>query len=184
MFLPAYKLAWISNDELLYLQSMEQTIAAPRLLKARHPWTEASQAPAKVGMRLNAAGSGVGKFRYYVSMVAIPNFVRATERAACVETERQMTLAAIALKRYQLRHGRLPTSLPALVPEFLLAAPCDPMSGKDLCYRLKPDGCFVLYSVGRDGKDEGGDATPVSGTAFGLWEGRDVVWPVAADQAQ
>jgi hypothetical protein len=93
-----------------------------------------------------------------------------------------MTLAAIALRRYQLRHGKLPTSLEELVPEFLPAVPYDYMSATPLRYRLKPDGSYVLYSVGEDGKDDGGDPTPTPGASPGLWGGRDVVWPSPATE--
>jgi hypothetical protein len=77
-----------------------------------------------------------------------------------------------------LKNGRLPASLAALVPEFAASAPIDPMSGKPLCYRVNEDGTFLLYSVGEDGKDDGGDATPTAGSPPGLWTGRDAVWPV------
>jgi hypothetical protein len=56
------------------------------------------------------------------------------------------------------------------------------MSGKSLCYRLKPDGSFLLYSVGEDGKDDGGDPKPAGGNRYGLWGGRDAVWPMAASE--
>ena len=70
--------------------------------------------------------------------------------------------------------------LAALVPEFLTAIPHDPMSGKLLIYRLRPDGAFLLYSVGLDGRDDGGDPRPGAGGKPGLWEGLDAVWPDAA----
>ena len=38
-------------------------------------------------------------------------------------TLHQMVSAAVALKRYELRHGQLPQSLALLVPEFLAQAP-------------------------------------------------------------
>lgn len=51
------------------------------------------------------------------------------------------------------------------------------MSAKPLRYRLNADGSFTLYSVGEDGRDDGGDPNSASGTnKFGLWEGRDAVW--------
>ena len=87
------------------------------------------------------------------------------------------------MKRFQLRHSGLPPSLESLTPELLPTPLYDPMSGKALCYRLKPDGGFLLYSVGEDGEDDGGDPRPSSGNTNGLWEGRDVVWPVAANPA-
>jgi hypothetical protein len=112
-------------------------------------------------------------------MMSIPNFSRAAQNAIRAETERQLTVAALAVTRFQVRHGRFPSNLKELVPEFLAADPYDPMSGKVLGYRLKPDGSFVLYSVGEDGIDNGGDASPTAGKKPGLWEGLDAVWPAA-----
>ncbi len=120
--------------------------------------------------------------RFFISVVSTPNYTKASERAVQTETERQMTLAAIALKRFQLRHGTLPPSLEALVPELLPAVPYDCMGAKPLGYRVKADGTYVLYSVGEDGKDDGGDPNPPPGTAAGLWGGRDAVWPSPATE--
>ena len=101
----------------------------------------------------------------------------AVRKAFQVQTQREMLGAAIALKRYELRHGELPPSLEALVPGFLPRLPRDYMNGKPLRYRLNPDGTFVLYSVGDDGVDDGGDPTPRTGKSFRMWFGRDAVWP-------
>ena len=40
-----------------------------------------------------------------------------------------MTIAAIALKRFQLKHGSHPAQLSELVPEFLTSVPLDPVDG-------------------------------------------------------
>lgn len=102
-------------------------------------------------------------------------------RIVQIESQRRMTVVAIAIKRYQIKHGTAPSSLAALVPDYLGDVPMDLMSGKSLCYRLKSDGTFLLYSTGEDGKDDGGDPRPKDGgTNYGLWEGRDAVWPAAA----
>jgi hypothetical protein len=74
-----------------------------------------------------------------------------------VETARQITMTAIALKRCELEHGSYPTNLDALVPKFLSAVPRDPVDGQPLRYRLLPDGAFRLYSVGENGADDGGN---------------------------
>ena len=59
--------------------------------------------------------------------------------------------------------------------------PIDLMSAKPLRYRLNADGSFTLYSVGEDGRDDGADARhPTKTNWFGLWEGRDAVWPATA----
>lgn len=64
-------------------------------------------------------------------------------------------LLAFALARYQRDHSRYPKTLDALAPKFLPTIPRDLFSGKPLVYRPAADG-YVLYSVGVNGKDDGG----------------------------
>ena len=67
------------------------------------------------------------------------------------------------------------------MPQFFPAVPIDLMSAKPLRHRLNVDGSFRLYSVGEDGRDDGGDPNSDSGTnKYGLWEGKDALWPAAA----
>ena len=63
--------------------------------------------------------------------------------------------AALAVERYRLKRGGLPASLQDLVPEYLKTVPLDPFDGKPLRFRKLGRG-FMVYSVGPDGKDEGG----------------------------
>ena len=54
------------------------------------------------------------------------------------------------------------------------------MDGRPLRYHLNPGGLFLLYSVGEDGVDNGGDTT-LSPDAHNNWSmGRDAVWPQPA----
>lgn len=68
-----------------------------------------------------------------------------------------LTLTGLAVERYRLAHDKLPESLSLLVPEFLDEVPQDYYGeeGETLKYRSEEDG-YVLYSVGRDGKDDKG----------------------------
>jgi hypothetical protein len=103
-------------------------------------------------------------------------------------TLHQMVSAAVALKRYELRHGQLPQSLALLVPEFLAQAPHDFMDGQPLRYRVNGDGSFALYSVGEDGQDDGGDSSAAVSDKErqneSPWAGRDWVWPRAVADAK
>jgi hypothetical protein len=97
------------------------------------------------------------------------------------EVRRELTTTALALKRYQLRHDQYPAELSALVPEFLPAIPRDPADGKPLRYQLKHAAEFLLYSIGEDGVDNGGDASPATQSETFSWQrGRDLVWPTPA----
>jgi hypothetical protein len=107
---------------------------------------------------------------------------RLSERVFLAEVARELTITALALKRYQLAHGTFPQDLEALVPDFLGSLPRDPADGQPLRYRLKSDGTFLLYSIGADGIDNGGDSAPTGGKAksFSWQHGRDMVWPSPA----
>lgn len=55
------------------------------------------------------------------------------------------------------------------------------MDGQPLRYRTETDTTFVQYSVGEDGRVDGGDANPMpdkSGSR-NIWTRKDVVWPAA-----
>jgi hypothetical protein len=64
--------------------------------------------------------------------------------------------AAISIERYRFANGKLPDHLDELVPVFLAAVPTDPFDGQPLRYKKLAKG-YVVYSVGEDGKDDGGD---------------------------
>ena len=68
----------------------------------------------------------------------------------------QLLVTTMVLRRYSLDHGEFPPSLVDLVPDYLPAVPEDPHSGRPLCYRRQTDG-YRLYSVGRNGRDDGGE---------------------------
>ena len=173
------------EDERFYLQNMQATLDSVRALAAHRPWTEVKAKLDDGKADIDRIGRSITKYRYLISLISIPNTTRGVDTALRNETERQLAIAAIAIKRYQLRQGKAPPSLLALAPEFLAAVPIDPMSGQPLRYRLNADGSFVLYSVGEDGRDDGGDTNPPQPVSQpDLWSGRDAVWPAPAVAAQ
>lgn len=124
----------------------------------------------------------------FLSSQITPAMENAHKKLASAETTRRLTFTAIALHRHRLKHGKFPASLGALVPEFLPEMPRDFMDGEPLRYQLQPDDQFLLWSVGDDFKDDGGDLTPVgvSGSTdpFPWLKGRDWVWPQPATEAE
>lgn len=71
-------------------------------------------------------------------------------------------LIAVAAERHRLKHDVWPASLADLVPAFLPESPADPFDGRPLRYRRLADG-IVVYSVGPDGVDDGGQVNAASG---------------------
>jgi hypothetical protein len=97
-----------------------------------------------------------------------------------------VVLTAIALKGFQLKQGHYPAQLSELVPEFMTTVPMDPMDGKPLRYRRNADGTYLLYSVGENGVDDGGNPGPPTknpGYTSYYWQNKkatDWVWPQPA----
>jgi hypothetical protein len=77
----------------------------------------------------------------------------------------RLLAAELALRCYQSEQGRLPTSLEQLVPKYLQQVPTDPFSGRPVIYHAQGTN-WLLYSVGEDGVDDGGERVgrSVSGT--------------------
>jgi hypothetical protein len=67
----------------------------------------------------------------------------------------RLILLTLAIRALELEKGTSPTSLAELAPAYLKAVPVDPYSGKPFLYRAQPGG-LKPYSVGPDGKDDGG----------------------------
>ena len=99
-------------------------------------------------------------------------------------TQAQTVMTAIALERYHRREGKYPAVLQDLIPAYLKKIPIDCMDGKELRYHAKSDGTFLLYSVGQNGTDEGGDATPVPNRTAHYLSGLDWVWPQPATDGE
>lgn len=64
-----------------------------------------------------------------------------------------------ALAAYRRDHGAYPGKLTALGPQYLPRAVPDRFTGKPLQYALRKRG-YVLYSVGANGRDDGGEVKP------------------------
>ncbi|MDD3925506.1 MAG: hypothetical protein PHT33_02490 [bacterium] len=91
--------------------------------------------------------------------------------AASDTAKLQVTRQALALRCYRLRYGAYPMQLKQLVPACLPELPLDPFTGREYVYRRQKRG-FVLYSLGEDLKDDGGQDEPTK-------PGRlppDIVW--------
>jgi hypothetical protein len=86
-----------------------------------------------------------------------PDFLSVRADDFANSAQNNLLVASFALRAYALEHGRYPATLKELVPSYLNAVPTDPFStGKALRYTLSGKR-YLLYSIGPDGKDDGGN---------------------------
>ena len=82
------------------------------------------------------------------------------QRITFIQTLINEAQIACALERYHITHDEYPETLDALVPQFIETIPHDIIGGQPLHYRPTKDGKFLLYSIGWNQKDDGGQASP------------------------
>jgi hypothetical protein len=88
-------------------------------------------------------------------LLMTPAVQRLSDSADRLKQVQDNLCVGFALAWYHCDHGHYPKSLDALAPKYLQQIPKDIFSGKPLIYRPSERG-FVLYSVGMNGKDDGG----------------------------
>jgi hypothetical protein len=179
-----WRFAWMDQDHLHYLRYLQQLIALSR--KAARDKSLQKIEPLVGDLALKFQNQWIYDRIRFFSVISVNSLSRTLTRALRAETERSLVLTAIALKRYTQRHGAPPESLNTLVPEFLLSVPVDYVDGQQLRFHRDPEASSVLYSVGEDGKDDGGDTSlrPDKTNLRMLWERKDVVWLAPASAAE
>ncbi len=94
--------------------------------------------------------------RYFITHSLVSSLSRSCVFFAQRAAHMRCTVAALAMERYRLANGAWPVSLDELVPEYLDSVPIDPFDEKPMRFATK-DGYVVIYSVGENGVDDGGD---------------------------
>jgi hypothetical protein len=91
-----------------------------------------------------------------INQILYPVFAQAECKAADSEAENALLLVTLALHAYHLEHHAYPQTLDFLVPDYLKAIPQDPFGRTGALQYHTVDAKYTLYSVGPDGKDDGG----------------------------
>ncbi|MBW8864331.1 MAG: hypothetical protein JF609_05290, partial [Verrucomicrobia bacterium] len=88
--------------------------------------------------------------------MSFPAVSKSVQKFATVQGQVDLARVACALERYHLAHGEYPSSLDTLAPQFIEKIPHDIINGQPLHYRRTDDAKYVLYSVGWNETDDGG----------------------------
>ena len=187
-----WRTSWTYSDELQALRGDQIVLESLRTIQTNQFFNPAYT---NILNQFEAMGISNNPDEWFLKL-DIPDFRRifsdengtwsaVVRRTMSVETSRRVVITAIALKRFQQERGNFPEKLSELTPEFLATTPLDPVDGQLLRYRRNADGTFLLYSIGENGKDDGGNpslGTGVTATTL-YWQSPhtlDWVWPQPA----
>jgi len=141
------------RDLLFYLEAMETNVSFARL------------PPLKGLAATNLCETIIEDARKHYcifSAIVLPSVSGLAAREADGFARVRLAATATAVERFRLLHGQSPGELNELVPQYLSAVPSDPFDGQPLRYHRLAKG-YVIYSLGRDGHDDGGREKPADG---------------------
>ncbi|MGL4551440.1 MAG: hypothetical protein ACRC33_09660 [Gemmataceae bacterium] len=141
----------VPEDNALLLRRMTEACGIARLPPSEQPaaWDEFE---AEI---LGSRPLAKAEARRIVAHTLIPGMKKHAEAMARDAASLACAATALAAERYRLAHGRWPAALADLMPRFLPEVPADPFTGEPIVLARHAEG-IVLYSVGADGKDDGG----------------------------
>jgi hypothetical protein len=124
----------------------------------------------RLGAEYEAGGKGL-----FGSTVLASTF-RCCHTGAITDARSRLAALGLAAAAFHARKGRYPGTLDELLSDAPIPVnPIDPFTGKPLLFRAV-DGGLVIYSVGYDGKDNGGIQRDRGGTG----DGDDIVFCLGA----
>ncbi len=93
----------------------------------------------------------------------------------------QLLMFRLALRAYRLENGVYPPNLSALAPRYLKTIPTDPFGGGQGWNYTRTGQNYLLYSIGPDGKDNGGTPIPWRNTRTKVAGRRERLPPLMPD---
>jgi hypothetical protein len=134
-------------------------------------------APAALRQAQAAIQSQMKHYSYYKvqAQMVFPAIASGIKKFAMMQSQVDMARVACALERFRLAHGNYPEALDALAPQFIAQLPHDIINGEPLHYRRTDYVQFILYSVGWNKTDDGGQVVLTKGGSVDRENG-DWVW--------
>jgi hypothetical protein len=153
----------VLNGRSEYLRLMTQAVNAAKL------------PPEQQGKAFKEVEQASRNSSAIVVKLLMPALTKVSEANRRSRANLRCALVGVAAERYRLAHDQWPASLDELVKkDLIVSVPLDPYDGQPLRYKLRPDGA-VIYSVGVDGVDNGGNINrerpldPGVDQGFELW---------------
>ena len=93
---------------------------------------------------------------YMVAGECVPSQVRSREKSEWRRFVLRAMRVFLALRTFEMSHGRPPAILDELTPAILASIPLDPFDGEPIRYGREANGSWRVWSVGPNCRDDGG----------------------------
>ena len=179
-YLPALAVSIASANRRQISREFEKYYTAAEKAATKTPWQLHNENIIDFEMDL-VNWSTLKRARYWPIDVLMPALGAVNRTAYRHKTQVDALISTLAIIRFKQSTGNYPENLKELVtPGYLKKIPLDPFSDKPLIYE-KTEGDFILYSVGLNFEDDGGQVYRDKVGKPRLWDdefGDAVFWPV------
>jgi len=171
---PGQALGWWAEEQLLYLPGVVTSNRAALLERMNQVVEIAALPPEEQAPRFDALQASLSKDPLLVREL-LPGLEKVGMASRRTKAQLRCAAAGLAAERYRLQHGHWPAGLADLKGDLLRQVPLDPFDGQPLRYRNDGVG-VIVYSVGPDGTDDGGNRAtlnthkPGTDIGFRLWD--------------
>jgi hypothetical protein len=179
-FLPSLAMSIASADRQEISREFEKFYSAFEKIKTKTPWQLRKEC---FDFEMNVDNwSTLKKARYWPVYYLMPAYGAVNKAAYRSKTQVEAVITTLAIIRFKQSTDNYPGNLEGLVAAgYLKKIPLDSFSDKPLVYK-KTDDNFILYSVGLNLEDDGGQVyRGKEGKKPRLWDdefGDAVFWPV------
>jgi hypothetical protein len=148
---------WFDAEQKNYSRLYDELVLPGCDVKAKRVYPRVSQENTRaLGKALSEKATLLERHLVFARLLLVePDRVHL--KLAGAQGSADLVTVACALERHQLSRGHYPETLEALVPAFLSQLPQDVINGQPLHYQRTSDGRFLLYSVGWNETDDGGE---------------------------
>ncbi len=168
---------WFRQNQVGLLRGYQEILDHARSYMAPTNRTAPWKGEQPLGDYLTELNAKRSPFTIMAGML-LPALSKATDKANRAQATAGLAVVACALERHRLAHGTFPAALAELVPAYLPAVPTDWMGGQPLHYERTDNGWFRLWSIGGNGKDDGGVFRKLTENGRDLGEVLDWPWPL------
>jgi hypothetical protein len=154
VLVPLWQAAWSRRDELSWLRGIQPLLELVRQDPTAQDWVPSLRTWEGARSEQDRRRGWFDRIRPGLGDILQRNWNGVFEVCLRHEQLRHLAVSAIALRRYQARHGHPPALLDDLVPDYLARTPRDLHDGQPLRYEINPDQSTVLHSVGMNRVDD------------------------------
>jgi hypothetical protein len=145
---------WVQQNKVAYCQAFQEEVFSNFTVKPERV-TPRANVPVRTRTPVKSPSKFVSLY-HWLPQIALHGYYEITCAYGESVDELHLDLVAWGIERHRLTLGHYPKTLAELVPKSVSELPVSVFGGHPFSYATLPDGSYQIFSVGKNGRDDGG----------------------------